>query len=295
MNRYIATFLCAAAVTTCMSTAHADETDTQLCLTQKHIQNGLANAQVVQNAAKTNPALTTIAHEGFSYLPEGFPQQAAGYDSCPLTGSGYTYDHTVVQPTKYLHECDEQGPRAFKINCQTGVATFDLTAEQNTAAGDNEHGNNRHAQAKTVDFIPGQTQVCKRGVGKNDPETEATTFMSPSCERPLSSFQLEGYYPACQKTSQTYRACFAVLGGNLRISDKGSGRERGDENFIRGGFCALPQGTKVIDHATALNAAKDQQFKNDSTFAVKQLQQSLEMLNAKLRERKVDCSKVKTF
>lgn len=291
MNRLIASVLCATAGLAFMPAAHADQTTAvQLCMTQKHLETGLANARTIQQAAKTDKSLTTVARVGFSYLPEGHPQQGAGYDTCPLTGSGYTYDHTVVQPTRYDHECDSAGPRPFRINCQSGTASFDVA--QNTGG---EGGQQAQQGGQTVDFIPGQTQVCKRGIGREDPETESKVFMSPSCQRPLSSFQLEGYYPACQNTSRTYRTCHAVLSGTLQNSQPGSARERSDENYIRNGFCALPQGQKIIDHVTAFNALKDRQFVADSTNLVNEISKSLQVLNAQIREQKIDCRKVQTF
>ncbi len=300
MNKIFMTLLCGATTLACISTAQANDGDLQLCLTKKHLENGLAIAKTIQNSAQKQIELPTVAREGFSYLPEGHTQQNAGYDSCPLTGSGYTYDHTQVQPTYYMHECDEQGPREFKINCEAGTATFNTADNENgVATSGRDRNSSRNGrdeeQAGVVDFIPGQTQVCARGIGKADAKTAATIYRSPSCERPLSNFQIEGFYPACQKTSQTYKTCHAILSGNSQQSQRGSGNVRGDENYIRSGFCALPQGQKIIDHATALNAQKYNQFTGDTKFAVQEMTKSLQLLNAQLREQKIDCSKVKTF
>lgn len=249
LNSTDANYVCGAKQTLDASVSAADQAVSQV--------NQVANLKSLMPAA--------------SYLPAGYAQQNIGYDSCPMTGTGFimgtddqiAFSNCTPQPTYVRINCTRQSAKV--------VDTKDMLL---------------HGGMGAIP-LPKLVNPCLNPVGATQEGPDIIIYRKvPQCTNRLSTYQQGNYYLACNRNSVTYRHCGALLQGTQGMTMSENGREyKGPYTF-----CALPLGTKTVDQLTPFNNLIYTSMTQSTRFASQALHLVADKVSARARAMGTACT-----
>lgn len=248
--------------------AMASDDEGEKCQAKRSVDQARSKAGGVRQTAEVNQdKVKELAPRG-TYLPAGYEQINAGYDTCPLTGVGHYVDEQTGQLG--FNNCDPQ-ERIIQMDCSTGQGRFVAAAPGPV----------------TTTMDPYQNPCA--GGGKTFADDPYVYVRAPSCHNRLSGYQEDGKYLACNSNSVSYASCGYSLSGTARmVPGHGSGAAGNKAGPFS--LCLQPRGQKVVNHLDEFNESLGQGV----TQAAEDYQRGVEAaggaLDEHLEEQQIECS-----